>query len=137
MTKRLAAVALSAVLTACGGADEAQDVTRPQASGLQTKTIEAGEVTAKIEPVRIDDEGAEFQITLDTHSVELDMDLEAALLEVDEKEWTGARWKGSGPSGHHREGTLTFDAAGEAKGIATLTLDGFPDPVEASWNLAG
>ena len=128
----IAAVAL--VLASCGdgnGTPAAGDAT-----ALATRTIEAGAVTVKITPRAIDDSGATFDVALDTHSVELDMDLaDRASLEVDGESWSGATWNGDGPSGHHREGTLAFDAGGTAERSATLTMEGFPEPVQASWDL--
>jgi hypothetical protein len=104
---------------------------------LATKTIEAGEVTVEIDPVTIDDDGASFEITFDTHTVELDTDVaRESTLEVDGETWSGASWKGDPPSGHHREGTLTFEPAGAATGTARLVIGGLDEPVEASWDLS-
>jgi hypothetical protein len=131
--RRLVALVLLSLSAACGG-DEPSSATGPDT--LAAKSIEAGEVTVKVHDVTIGAEGASFRITLDTHSVELDMDIaEGAELEVDGAKWTNARWDGDGPSGHHREGTLTFDPGGTAADSATLTLDGFPEPIRASWEL--
>jgi len=90
----------------------------------------------KVEPNGIDDDGADIKLIFDTHTVELDFDLpDAAHLVVDGVEWTGARWDGDGPSGHHREGRITFEPAGPARGEAVLTIDELPEPVEVSWDL--
>jgi len=119
-------------LAACGSDDNGPP------TGLATRTIEAGEVTVEIGPLSIDDRGAAFEIVMDTHSVELDMDIaKDASLEVGGEDWTDARWKGDGPSGHHREGTLSFDAGGPANGTARLELGGFDASVVAEWVLTG
>ena len=128
----IAAVTLIAVLVTVGcGSDDGP------ASPFPERRVVAGAVTVTITPARIDAAGATFSVVVDTHAVELSMDLTAAQLEVDGTLWTGARWEGSGPGGHHRSGELQFDAAGPARGTARLTLPGFPAPVEASWDLAG
>ena len=43
------------------------------------------------------------------------------------------RWGATG--GHHREGTLTFSAAGPANGDAVLTIEGLDEPATARWAL--
>lgn len=107
-----------------------------RASALAAKTVTAGEITVRLEPHHLDASGAEFAVTLDTHSEELDMDLVAgATLLVNDTEWPATAWDGDGPSGHHREGRLRFDAAGSAAGPVEITLDGFPEPVAAQWAL--
>lgn len=109
---------------------------QPAAPALATKTAEAGAVTVKIDPVRIDAAGAEFKVAFDTHSVDLDFDVARnATLTVADTPWTGATWSGDGPSGHHRAGTVRFAAAGPAQGAAVLNLGGLPGPVTATWTL--
>jgi hypothetical protein len=135
----LSVLLLTTLSFGCGASEKpstASEKPSTEGTGLGSKKVEAGEVTVKIEPIAIDADGASFEITLDTHSVELDMDVaEGASLVVDGEPWTGARWRGDGESGHHREGTLDFDAGGTAEGAARLELDGFPEPVGASWDL--
>ena len=89
-----------------------------------------------ITPIRLDDVGAIFEIVLDTHSVELSLDMAAsASLEVDGNAWVVEGWDGSGPGGHHREGELRFTAQSSPSGTARLTIQGLPEPVEASWDI--
>ena len=130
-----AAVALAvAALASCGDDDEATG----DGSALAERTFEAGEVTVKITPAKIEGGGASFEIAFDTHTVELDLDIVAnAGLTVGGTEWPVAGWDGAGPGGHHREGTLRFDAAGASTGTAVLTIAGLAEPVEASWTLEG
>lgn len=53
----------------------------------------------------------QFEIQLNTHSVNLDFDLEKISKLIDENgnEYTDSTWEGSPPGGHHRNGVLTFD----------------------------
>lgn len=138
LTRRLAltgVLLLSAVvLGGCGGDDGGETATGP--SRFPTRTVEAGAVTVKITPQQVTGDGASFTVVFDTHSVDLDLDVaDTAGLVVDGQEWTAATWDGAGPGGHHREGTLSFDAAGEPNGSAVLTIVGLPEPVQATWDL--
>ena len=127
-------VVAAVVLGACGDSKDASDASE---SKLPTRTIEAGEVTVTIEPTSITSSAAAFEVVFDTHAVDLDLDVaEASHLIVDGTEWTVASWDGAGPGGHHREGSLTFEAAGKPTGTAELTIDGLDEPVRATWNLA-
>lgn len=52
-----------------------------------------------------------FNIVFETHSVDLAFDVAQISSLVDEKGrvFNQSIWEGSGPGGHHREGTLTFN----------------------------
>ena len=129
------AIAFTA-LAACGG--NGDDAPSPSSAVLPTRTVEAGEVTVKIEPLRVDAGGAEFKFTFDTHSVALDLDVaRSASLTVAGAAWGGASWSGDGPGGHHREGTLRFVPSGPPRGTVALGLVGLPGPVDATWTLGG
>ncbi len=134
------AVVLAGVaLVACEGGNDGNELraSRRPAS-LPERTVKAGEVDIRIEPTRIDANGAIIKITLDTHSVELSMEPAGlARLEVGGIVWKVAGWMGDGPGGHHREGELQFTPSGPARGSARLTLSGFSEPVEAGWTLDG
>lgn len=54
----------------------------------------------------------DFKIVLDTHSGDLSDDLlkTAALLDGTGTRHAPVAWEGPGPGGHHREGTLRFNA---------------------------
>lgn len=132
-------VVAGVAVAACGGGnDDNERRASGQPTGLAERTLKAGEVDVKIEPTRLDADGATIKITLDTHSVELSMELAgSARLEVGGTAWEVAGWTGDGPGGHHREGELRFTPSGPARGSARLTLSGFPEPVEASWTLDG
>ena len=125
-------LAVVGALAACS--DSAS--TAPDSSVLPPRTVEAGAVKVTIVPTKLDASGATFAITLDTHSVDLSMDLAAAaVLDVGGVGWTVEGWTGAEPGGHHREGELRFTASGSVTGTARLTISGLPGPVEATWNV--
>lgn len=132
------AVALAVVLVGGGllltsrGGDDA--TSSDNGTGLGDQTVSVGDIDIDIQPRQLDDGGAAFGLILDTHSVELAMDLTVATLEVDGTVWPVVGWSGDGPRGHHREGELRFESAGPATGIVRLALGGFDDPVEVSWD---
>ncbi len=74
-----------------------------------TQTSDGGQVTAVVDwagPVG----GAVFDVTLDTHSVDLDaLDLSDAILRNDRSETLTSQPWAAPKGGHHREGTLTFE----------------------------
>lgn len=130
------AVAVVAALGTAFAVTRSDGDPAPSTPLLEEQTVSAGAVDIKLEPHHVDATGAQFRVTLDTHSEDLDMDLVAgARLTVDGTTWPAAEWDGAGPSGHHRAGDLRFDAAGPANGAVHLTLDGFPAPVAADWQL--
>ena len=131
LTLLVVAGAFAAVLAACGSDDPPV-----AAAGLDTRTVTVGEVEVTITPTRIDHTGAAFAVAFDTHSVDLDLDVpDAVTLTVDGQVWTDPAWDGTGPGGHHREGTLTFTAASPAEGDAILTIEGLDEPATARWAL--
>lgn len=102
----------------------------------QTKTMGNVEVTI-IPTVPIPREKMVFQISFNTHSVELDYDYTQIVTLSDDQgntynllEWTG------GNGGHHIEGELIFEPLTEDVKIITLNIDGI-DNQKASfeWNL--
>ena len=87
--------------------------------------------------------GAVFDVTLDTHSVDLDaLDLSDAILRNDRGEALSAQPWAAPKGGHHREGTLKFD--GDAAWFFTgarwveLVLSGVGDLAERTlrWEVA-
>ena len=105
---------------------------------LEAQTVTAGAVDVRLAPHHVDGSGAAVEVTLDTHATELSMDLVGgATLTVGGRTWPATGWEGDGPSGHHREGVLTFEATGPASGEVTLELDGFDAPVSATWATVG
>jgi hypothetical protein len=102
-----AAASLSTLVTpsASGGPSS----TSPDPSNLTTRTSEGGEVIVFVDwagPAA----GAVFDVTLDTHSVDLDaLDLSDAILRNDRGETMLAQPWAAPMGGHHRDGALTFD----------------------------
>ena len=126
----IAGLALTAfAMTRIGGEDDAPPAAFPK------WTTSAGEIDIELQPHHVDGTGAEVKVVLDTHSVELGMDLvTGATLEVGGVAWPTVAWDGDGPSGHHREGRLRFDVGGSADGPIELRLVGFADPIVATWD---
>ena len=78
----------------------------------------------------------EFQITMDTHSVELSFDLMqiSTLYDDSENSYKPLAWEGSAPSGHHRSGILKFPEIDEnAKSVKLIIIDSAER--EFNWNL--
>jgi hypothetical protein len=135
----LAALALSVAIGVGWAADTVTNATPSESTTratLSTREATAGPVQIKVTPVRLDRSGAAFTVVLDNHEVDLTMDLaRGASLTVGSRAWGPATWSGDGPSGHHREGTLTFPTGGAAAGEVALTLAGFAGPVQLQWTL--
>lgn len=139
------AVAAAAVVAGAGVLLASRDGSPPSSpaapaevdrEALPARVVDAGDVQVRIEPLFIDGMGADFIVSLDTHSGDLDVDLgRTARLEVDGKDWGDATWDGDPPGGHHRSGSLSFESAGPARGQARLTIDGLPRPVVVTWSL--
>jgi len=94
-----------------------------------TRTDQQGAVVVDVTPLNLDNPGQtlDFQVSMDTHSVDLSMDLAmlATLatdtgLQVEPISWDGPR------GGHHVSGTLSFPATADGKpllaGASQLTL---------------
>jgi hypothetical protein len=90
------------------------------------------EVTATI--VALDPDGAIVSVTLDTHTVDLDVDLgRAARLTVGGVIWPTLGWDGDEAGGHHRSGRLRFRAEGPARDPFELRFDGLTEPLTLTW----
>lgn len=80
------------------------------APSWETKEQAGGNVTVLVTPITLRPQfPASFDVAFETHSVELDFDIENVVILTDER---GTRytphWQGSPPGGHHRKGTLVF-----------------------------
>ena len=79
-----------------------------ESAGTTTRTSEGGQVTVVVDWAGPDDQ-AVFDISLDTHSVDLDaLDLSDAVLRNDRGETLAAQSWAAPKGGHHREGALAF-----------------------------
>ena len=122
-----------ALLAACG---QSGFQNAPSGPGLTARTVSAGGVEVTITPIRIDSSGALFEVTFDTHSGDLALDVAGASeLQVDGTTWGDASWSGDAPGGHHRKGELRFGAGGPAQGDVRLSIGGLPGRAEATWTL--
>jgi hypothetical protein len=94
-----------------------------------TRTEIQGEVTLKVTPLNLDNPGdtLKFEVILDTHTLELDMDLATlAILTTDTGLTLQPTLWDAPKGGHHAEGTLAFPATLDGKsildGVKQLTL---------------
>lgn len=82
------------------------------AAGLPARSSDAGGVTMIVKPAELSASAPVwlFQVSLNTHSVELSDDLArtAKLVDAAGKQYPALAWEGDPPSGHHRKGTLRF-----------------------------
>ena len=108
---------------------ETVDQTTSQPSSVLERTDSQGAVVVTVTPVNLDRPGEtlDFQITMETHSVELDMDLPSLSTLSTDTGFTvqGSTWNGP-KGGHHVEGTLSFPVQKDGrllvKGAKVITL---------------
>lgn len=92
---------------------------------LGPQTNSEGSASITVVPRNLaDTSGWEFQVTLDTHSVELREDLAQVSVLTDRsgKEYRPISWEGDPPGGHHREGTLRFNPPSPLPSSITLKI---------------
>jgi len=84
------------------------------AAELAGQRSSSGGVTVAVTPqnLAVSAKSWDFKVVLDTHSGELNDDLVKAATLIDDKSGrhVPVKWEGAGPGGHHREGTLRFNA---------------------------
>lgn len=101
-------------VTAVQPDQDAGEKQTPPSSGrdLAPQTNDSGQVEIEVTPLTLDDEVWEFEVALNTHSVDLGFDLtEVGVLRCDQgQEFEAVAWDGAGPGGHHRSGVLKFAA---------------------------
>lgn len=138
-------LALSSILllAACSGApvelaapaaapsDSGAAETAVQSPALSHETLidDQGAVSVTVTPLKLNDPGAslEFDVVMDTHSVDLSMDLATlATLTMDSGRSVSATLWDAAPGGHHVSGVLSFpatvDGASLLEGASHLTL---------------
>jgi len=98
-----------------------------QEKNLNSQENEGGNVTVKVKPKVLKiGERPMFELEFETHSVDLAFDVSQISSLVDEKGkiFNNSIWEGSGPGGHHREGTLTFNTVlSETKFVELIIKD--------------
>jgi len=80
----------------------------------------------------------DFQVTLETHTQDLNDDLaKSSLLIADGKQYLPLGWEGAPPGGHHRKGLLRFKAIATQQRSMELQirLAGDPSPRSFKWLL--
>lgn len=109
--------------------------------GLDPQTIDGGSVTVQVTPIAFK-MGAplEFDIAMNTHSVDLSDDMLKAVILRDDggKEYAPTAWDGPEGGGHHREGKITFAGLNTSTKSLTLVVKniaGVPERVY-QWELA-
>ncbi len=105
MRTRLSTI-LSVLITAIGFATSAAHA----APNLPTRSSAQAGVWVSATPHELAGATWDFDISLNTHSVPLQDDLEksAALVADDGKTFAPLKWQGDPPGGHHRKGMLQF-----------------------------
>jgi hypothetical protein len=98
------------------------------ASTYETKTDSQAEVNVTVTPTDLKAGSAQwkFDVGFNTHSVELNEDPSKVSVLVDDqgKQYQPVSWQGSGPGGHHREGTLIFNPISPLPKSVTLKIIG-------------
>ena len=100
------------------------------AGEVAPQSIEGGGVTVKVTPLNLSDAAADtldFEVVLDTHTVELNYDIAQLALLTDNlgNEYTPASWTPEQSGGHHVSGKLSFAdrATILQSGVTELSLD--------------
>lgn len=104
-----------------------------EANAYKSKSNREAMVSVEVKPVQLTPgQPARFEVKMNTHSVELDQDMVVVSTLVDDNGTTyqPLEWNGSGPSGHHRSGTLIFpNLKGTPKSV-TLVIRGIANVPE-------
>jgi hypothetical protein len=111
-----------------------------EAMGYESKSSWENMVQVEVKPVQLTaGKPASFEVSMNTHSVDLSQDLTAvATLKDDQgREYKPWNWQGSSPGGHHRSGTLAFPALAVNAKSVTLIIRKIADVPERSfqWQL--
>jgi len=98
------------VLSACNADLTSVDTIEISEQTLESQTNSEAMVTIEVAPRIYDRKEWVFDVSIATHSVELDHDLSklATLIDLDGNLYENPGWEGDPPGGHHREGQLIF-----------------------------
>lgn len=111
------------------------------AAELTTQKNVGGGVTVAVTPQNVsgDIKTWTFKVVLDTHSQDLSDDLvkSSRLLDGTGGRYAPVAWNGAEPGGHHREGTLRFNAISPRPASVELQIQrpGEPKPRSFRWQL--
>src|SRR3989338_724959 len=95
-------------------------------NNLKEQINNEGEVSISVFPKNIKNSVLEFEVTLNTHSVELSEDLTqvSVLVNSEGEEEKSTEWEGDPPAGHHRKGILKFNALSSQPEFIILKIRG-------------
>lgn len=113
---------------------------KDRSPAFQAKTVEGGNVTVTVMPVRfVRDAPLEFEIAMNTHSVDLSGDMLKAVALRDDagKEYAPTAWDGPSAGGHHRSGKIEFTALTTNTKSVTVIVKGIAGVPERmfTWDL--
>ena len=98
----------------------------PSANKWESKIDDQENVSIEVTPLDLSPGLAEwkFNISMNTHSVDLNQDLMYAAVLIDDKAevYKPLKWEGAAPGGHHRNGVLTFKAINQAPRSIVLKI---------------
>lgn len=107
--------------------------------GVQRNNVGGVTVTVTPQNLAAGAKSWDFKVVFDTHSAELKDDVaKNAVLVVDGgASYAPTAWQGDPPGGHHREGTLKFNAISPQPGAVELQIQraGEPKPRSFRWQL--
>lgn len=136
-------LAVAGLIAACSAASAQPESGQAQTttSTFATQSNDEKAVTVEITPLNLPDGGAslDFTVAFDTHSVELNFDPAAISVLRDSlgREYPAIAWEESASSGHHKSGTLRFEAPDQAADFVEVVVRdvaGVPERV-FRWNL--
>jgi hypothetical protein len=97
------------------------------ANAYSSLTSSEKSVTVDVRPIQLrPGQPAEFEVRMNTHSVDLSQDMVSVSTLMDEqgRNYQPVAWKGSGPGGHHRKGVLAFPVIdGSPKSVKLIIRD--------------
>ena len=115
---------------------------QPTPHADMTRSAEAGAVSVDVTPLNLfqsDASSLDFEIALNTHSVDLGADLaQLAVVRIDGREIAATAWEPSASGGHHVSGLLRFPALAEGPNSVTLIIRNLANVPERSftWELS-